>query len=73
MTPLTRSQKEVRRSAVGFFLNMGCAFIFVFTTGMDSFWDWLLLVWSVVSMVGCAYYVQADIKAALRKEEGDAT
>lgn len=73
MKALNKSQRETRKSAIGLFLNLGCAAIVVTTSGMDSFSDWLLLTWCVVCIIGCIYYIQADIKAAMKGEGEDAT
>ena len=64
-----KALNATHKSAVGFFLNIGCAALVIHGTGMRQFADWLLLSWCVVCMVGCAYYVQDDIKQALKREE----
>lgn len=60
---------STQKAALGFFLNLGLAILMIAVSGMDSFGDWTVLVWSIVHMIACTYYVQADIKEALRKEE----
>lgn len=73
MKALTPAQRETRKSALGIFLNTACAFFVVFATGMDSLMDWLALAWCVTCLIGCTYYVQSDIRKALKEEGTDGT
>lgn len=72
MKALTEDQKKTQKSAIGFFLNLGSAVVFIGWSGMDSWEDWMWLSFAVVCMVGCVYYVQADIKKAI-KGDSDAS
>jgi fatty acid desaturase len=71
--PLTKAQRQTRQSAIGFFLNLACAAAYIAWSGMDEWSDWAWLVWCVLCMVGCAYFIQYDIKKALRGEDDDAS
>lgn len=73
MKALTTAQKETRKSAVGFFLNLAGALFIIYFTGMRTWEHWLYLVWCVVCIIGCAYYVQHDIKKSVREGGEDAS
>jgi len=64
---LNTAQKETRKSAIGFFLNLACALFIICFTGMRTWEHWLYLTYCVVCMAGCAYYVQHDIKKSMRE------
>ncbi len=67
MKKLTPAQKKTQQSAIGFFLNVGAAFVMVFLVGIDDIGDWFVLGGCVVCIIGCAWYVQDDIKKSIRE------
>lgn len=68
---LTPAQQKTKRSAVALFVCIATAVILVFITGIDNIGDWIALAGCVVCILGNVWYIQDDIKAALReaKEE----
>lgn len=67
MKTLTEAQQKTKQSAVGFFFNVGSALVMVFVVGIEDATDWWVLGVSVVCAIGCAYYVQDDIRTAMRE------
>lgn len=67
MKTLTEAQQKTKKSAVGFFLNLTTILLMVFLVGIDDVGDWFILVTAVIAAIGCAYYVQDDIRKAMRE------